>query len=82
MNQKIIKLTEQNVSGEYTTLYIDGSKYTGNINEHNMREGKGEIKWPDKSVYVGQWAKNLMEGRGKKTYTDGSVYEGAWVNGK
>ena len=40
----------------------------------NLKEGHGVQKWPDGSVYEGDWIKNEANGKGKFTYANGDVY--------
>lgn len=45
-------------------------------------KSKCRIKFPDDSVYVGQYDDHFRpNGRGKMKYIDGSIYDGQWVNG-
>ena len=47
-----------------------------------MKEGKGQMLWPDGSSYVGQFHNNQIHGIGKYQWADGRFYEGEWENNK
>jgi hypothetical protein len=46
-----------------------------------MYSGQGQYRWPDGSVYVGQWAENKMHGDGKYTDSAGREWHGKFYNG-
>ena len=43
---------------------------------NDQKEGVGEYRWCDKSVYIGEWQKNKMHGVGKHKWEDGKEYIG------
>ena len=45
-------------------------------------EGQGEAKYPNGSIYIGQFSKGKPNGKGKIKFRDGGSYEGEWFNGK
>lgn len=44
--------------------------------------GFKHMKYPDQSVYTGEWLENRRDGRGKLIHMNGDVYEGEWVADK
>lgn len=40
------------------------------------REGIGEMRWTDGSVYLGQWHRGIQHGYGKMIFPDGTIKEG------
>lgn len=63
-------------------LVKDGAKYSGQVVDENVREGKGVLIWPDGSRYDGYWKDDRANGRGRLIHADGDVYEGEWLNDK
>jgi tetratricopeptide (TPR) repeat protein/uncharacterized alpha/beta hydrolase family protein len=63
------------INGEGTTVFADGSRYTGGF-KNRLMSGFGYMTWPDGSSYKGQWVNKQIKGTGVFTYTDGAVYEG------
>lgn len=41
--------------------------------------GFKHMKYPDQSVYTGEWLENRRDGRGKLIHMNGDVYEGEWI---
>ena len=44
--------------------------------------GKGTLRWPDGSVYEGEWRGGLQDGWGRFSRPDGSHKEGSWRAGR
>lgn len=59
----------------------DGN-YSGAIGSNGEREGQGTCKYPDNSVYTGEWKNNKREGKGTYQDKDGARYEGEWLEDK
>ena len=59
---------------------IDTGEYEG-MWKRGKREGRGEMRWSDGSVFVGEWKKDSRF-HGKMTMQDGSVYTGRFLNDK
>ena len=38
---------------------------------NDEREGEGEMRWTDGSVYIGQWMRGIQHGWGKMIFPDG-----------
>ena len=51
--------------------------YEGPYDENGQRSGVGTCKWPDGSVYEGDWLNGLRHGSGKYTCDD-YIYIGEW----
>ena len=64
--------------GDLTT---ENYHYIGEC-KNNKFNGKGKIKFKDKSVYEGQFEDNEIEGKGKYKWKSGDVYEGKMKKGK
>lgn len=47
-----------------------------------MRDGYGELRYKNGSVYQGNWQKGMKWGQGKMTYSSGNFYEGNWEQNK
>ena len=67
---------------EHNFRVKDGAKYTGQMIDGNVRDGKGVLIWPDGSRYDGYWKDDRANGRGRLIHADGDVYEGEWLNDK
>mmetsp|Transcript_26585 Transcript_26585/g.23561 ORF Transcript_26585/g.23561 Transcript_26585/m.23561 type:complete len:86 (-) Transcript_26585:484-741(-) len=71
-----------NITRLATEKYADGSKYTGEFQDH-LRHGKGRLTYRDGTVYDGEWVLGKMEGYGDLYYPNGLLaYEGQWKNNK
>ena len=46
-----------------------------------QRHGNGTLKFPNGSVYVGDFRQNTITGHGVMTYWNGDCYEGEWKHG-
>ncbi|CAD8180765.1 unnamed protein product [Paramecium pentaurelia] len=56
--------------------YSNGTEYIGEFNE-DQRNGFGEIMWPERATYKGQWKQGLMEGEGVYQYQNHKL-QGIW----
>ena len=65
-----------------TVRHDNGDVYEGECKENNIRQGKGEYKWSDGSVYEGEWQNNIRHGEGEYKWFNGKVYEGGWKDDK
>lgn len=70
-----------NATGFRTIVYGRESSYEGEVNERNMRHGKGMMTYEDGSVYVGNWFQGLPHDFGVILAT-GLRYEGWWDSGQ
>ncbi|TNJ30226.1 putative Phosphatidylinositol-4-phosphate 5-kinase [Giardia muris] len=55
-----------------------GQKYYRGSFIRGLREGKGEMCYPNGSSYVGEYLADLRQGHGRMSFKDGSFYEGDW----
>lgn len=62
------------------TLNINELVYEGQINENNERHGKGVLKWPNGTIYIGDWFLNKANGRGIISFPKFEHYEGLFIN--
>ncbi len=60
----------------------DGSSYVGEMNARGQRHGHGQQKWPDHSLYTGEWKNDKENGRGTYIWPNGDQYTGEWREGK
>ncbi len=56
--------------------------YEGERSKDGKRHGKGQFKWENGVVYVGEWKDDKMDGDGIMMYPDGTVCEGTWKDNK
>jgi hypothetical protein len=63
-------------------IYPDKTSFYEGEYKHNVREGKGLVRFSDGRTYEGEFWKNVEHGKGKEFYPDGSVFEGSFKNGK
>ncbi|CAK59155.1 unnamed protein product (macronuclear) [Paramecium tetraurelia] len=56
--------------------YSNGTQFIGEFNE-DQRHGYGEIIWPERATYKGQWKQGLMEGEGMYSYENHKL-QGIW----
>jgi hypothetical protein len=50
--------------------------------EKGFKNGKGTIKYPDGTKYVGMWYQDKKHGLGLHTDENGEITEQSWDNGK
>ncbi len=55
-----------------------GAMFDGVFVNANKKHGKGQIKYPDGSVYEGEWLNNQRHGAGRLTSSAGEVFEGVF----
>eukprot|EP01032_Pedospumella_encystans_P018643 gene18643-biopygen15186 len=55
-----------------------GAVFDGMYVDESRRQGKGQIKYPDGSVYEGEWLKEKRHGAGRLTSAAGEVFEGVF----
>jgi hypothetical protein len=68
-----------------TFLYPDGSKYIGEVNDDNIKNGKGRLVYSTGDgnfFYEGEFLDGFKSGVGKENYPDNSYYEGEFLKGK
>ncbi|CAD8095667.1 unnamed protein product [Paramecium sonneborni] len=58
--------------------YSNGTEYIGEFNE-DQRHGFGQIIWPEKAMYKGNWKYGLMDGEGIYT-NENNKLQGIWKN--
>ena len=58
----------------------NGGIYRGEKTD-GLKHGKGQLIFPDGSLYTGLWSKDQMNGMGRKLGSDGSYYIGEYKNG-
>lgn len=63
-------------------LRLSEGTYRGAIDDDNIPNGHGKMKYTDGHVYEGNWKDGEPHGHGKMIYNDGNVYEGNWENGE
>ncbi|CAG9329427.1 unnamed protein product [Blepharisma stoltei] len=70
---------------EYVEKLIESNKPRAALETHdrfgNAKEYQ-QLKYPDGTIYIGEFNGLLREGKGKVTWPDGDVYEGEWKNDK
>ena len=59
----------------------NGSRYQGEWEENNFKEGTVYVKYECGEVYEGAWKNGCAEGYGRLTLQHGIFYEGNWKNG-
>ena len=63
-------------SGDLVSIYDPETKKM----RHGIRQGLGVCRWPDGSMYDGNWFEGMRHGKGTFTDSQGNVYTGAWTN--
>jgi uncharacterized protein (TIGR02145 family) len=66
-------------TGKATLPLVPKGYYKGKLVK-DQKQGEGEIKYDDGTVYVGNWENDLRAGKGKYTWPSGSYYDGEWKN--
>ena len=64
-----------------TTVHFtnkQGAVFNGVNIDKTKKHGKGQIKYPDGSVYEGEWSKDKRHGAGRLTSAAGEVFEGVF----
>jgi hypothetical protein len=54
-------------------IYSTGATYTGYIHD-NLKQGRGEMHWPDGSWYEGYWHKDKAYGPGRMIIVGKSLF--------
>jgi hypothetical protein len=63
--------------------YKDGREYEGYLNLRSfLPEGEGTSKYPNDSIYEGEWLNGEFHGKGKFTWANGTEYIGDYNQGK
>jgi hypothetical protein len=70
------------VYGEYESNGRYSGWYRGDRMKGYVPHGRGTMRYPNGSLYTGQWKKGRMHGNGTIKWEDGSQYAGQWVRGK
>ena len=63
---------------------MSGDLYTGEaaiINEEEVKEGKGVLKFNNGDICLGNWKNDLLHGQGIYIFKNGCRYEGEFSNG-
>ena len=73
---------QRNGEGTYTwnstiQRFKQPAIFTGHY--ENGQRTHGTLRYPDGSVYAGNFLNGLRQGKGTYTYNDGQVYSGEWV---
>lgn len=79
MEQTEISLPVSVEDMDYKTV-LGEVKYTGEVNSENIPNGKGVAKFPNGSVYDGEWKDGNMTGESHYTLPNGDTFEGTWLN--
>lgn len=56
-----------------------GAIYQGQLDKQGRAHGNGMQRWPNHTVYEGDWVRDIMTGCGKLSLPDGSGYNGRWL---
>lgn len=71
---------ENKKHGFGTSIYKNGSKYTG-FWEKNIFEGWGEMIDSEANIYQGLFSNGFLNGKGEKFSSNGNHYEGEFLDG-
>lgn len=71
--------SEKKIHGNYTKIYENGDKYSGNF-KNGLRHGKGTYIHADGEKYVGDWEYGNRTGFGELITTHGYNYKGEFVD--
>ena len=63
-------------------LNYDELVYEGQLDENYKRHGKGTLKWPNGTIYLGDWLNNKANGKGMLSFSNFEHYEGMFVDNK
>lgn len=53
--------------------------YEGQLSENYERNGKGILKWPDGTTYIGDWVNNRATGKGLLVFSNSERFEGNFI---
>lgn len=73
--------SEKELNREYVIklLYQDDFIYTGQVLKGTeIKDGRGILKWPDYSKFMGHFDNDKAYGQGRLVLANGDVYEGEW----
>lgn len=62
--------------------YTNNCEYKGELSKNKQRHGKGTLKWPDGTIYSGDWIEDRATGKGLLKFPNGDTYEGDFVENK
>ncbi len=65
-------------SGRKSTLELVGGTYNGDFNHIDQKHGFGIYKWPDGSIFNGNFINDLRHGDGRFLWSNGDSYEGEY----
>ena len=54
--------------------------YDGELDENEIKNGYGIMKYKNKNIYVGNWYNDKKNFKGIMKYNNGDIYEGDWNN--
>lgn len=63
-------------------ISTDGANYKGDLDSRGRKNGKGCQKWPDGSMYVGEWKNNKAHGTGEFWHANGDHFQGEFEDDK
>jgi hypothetical protein len=72
-------LNDEPVDGEWTILFPDGSKFTGECVK-GRPHGRGVCKYASGDLYDGQWVNGTRHGHGIGFFANGDSFIGDWEN--
>lgn len=75
-----IESNTENKQQKVHKITLDNEEYIGESKDGKMH-GRGEYRFKDKSVYIGEFDNNEITGIGSKTYANGKMYKGQWKIG-
>ena len=61
-------------------IYKNGDSYDGELDENEIKNGYGIMKYKNKNIYVGNWYNDKKNFKGIMKYNNGDIYEGYWNN--
>jgi len=65
-------------SGRRSTLDLTDGTYRGDLNRVGQKHGFGIYRWPDGSVFKGNFKNDLRHGNGRFLWSNGESYEGEY----
>lgn len=60
--------------GEYQ--FADGTVYTGKSDNDRFHDERGQMKWPDERIYIGEFKYDEITGMGEMNWPNGDEYKG------